>query len=33
MVNRRSKIALNKMKNVNHRNTRNFNNLKKLIPV
>ena len=33
MVNRRSKIILNKMKNINHRNTRNFNNLKKILPL
>ena len=33
MVHRRSRITLNKMKNVNHRNTRNFNNLKKILPL
>ena len=33
MVHRRSKIILNKMKNVNHRNSRNFNNLKKILPL
>ena len=33
MVHRRSEIVLNKMKNINHKNTRNLNNLKKISPV
>ena len=33
MVHRRSKIVLNKMKNTDHKNTRNLNNLKKILPV
>ena len=33
MVHRRSKTVLNKMKNINHKNTRNLNNFKKILPV